>query len=554
MMKKLLFTVLIISLSCATTFGQTGNFGVASFTMDEKDQAARIISPRKDQNDKVCAIVKMETPLLLKDFIFDAGMTAVAHTEQKTNEIWIYLSPGARRLTIQHKHVGTIRNYEFGETLKEATVYIMKLKSGTVKTVVEEDVNMQYLVVNCPIDRATIKIDNDAPEPFTNGKFQKLLEYGKHQYIVEAPLYKPLAGKVELTAQKKEEVNAVMQPNFATLTFTADGDIYINDVRKATDKWTDKFSPGTYKVEVKKEAHRSSVVAVTVKAGENKTIPLQVPTPIVGSLNISSNVVGASIFIDGAKHSETTPILIKGMLIGKHDIQLQHKDYKPMKKTVEKREGKLDIVKITLQEKDKYGQNPTDFLPKEYVVFEKINGDLNKDGIEDCVLIIKGTDKNQIITDRFNEQSDRNRRGIIVLLNKNELYELAAKNYDCFSSENEDGGPYVAPDLHVYIEKGNLYIRYGHGKYGYWKYTFRFHNSDFELIGYDQSDNRGPVVSRETSINFLSKKKQEKVNINEDAEESGDEVFKETWKSINVNRVIKLSEVKDFDELDMTVY
>ena len=38
-------------------------------------------------------------------------------------------------------------------------------------------------------------------------------------------------------------------------------------------------------------------------------------------------------------------------------------------------------------------QNLSAFLPKGYVVFEKINGDLNKDGIEDCVLIIKGTDK-----------------------------------------------------------------------------------------------------------------------------------------------------------------
>ena len=31
-------------------------------------------------------------------------------------------------------------------------------------------------------------------------------------------------------------------------------------------------------------------------------------------------------------------------------------------------------------------QNPTDFLPKGYIVFEQINGDLNKDGVEDCVL------------------------------------------------------------------------------------------------------------------------------------------------------------------------
>ena len=77
-------------------------------------------------------------------------------------------------------------------------------------------------------------------------------------------------------------------------------------------------------------------------------------------------------------------------------------------------------------------QNPTDFLPEGFVVFEKINGDLNKDGVEDCVLIIKGTDRNKIITDEYRGQLDRNRRGIIVLFKKNDYYELAIKNYDCW--------------------------------------------------------------------------------------------------------------------------
>lgn len=196
--------------------------------------------------------------------------------------------------------------------------------------------------------------------------------------------------------------------------------------------------------------------------------------------------------------------------------------------------------------------NPIDFLPKGYVVFEKINGDLNKDGIDDCVLIIKGTDKNQIVKDKYRGQLDRNRRGIIVLFNKNDHYELVVKNYDCFSSENEDGGVYFAPELAVEIKEGNLHAHYGHGRYGHWKYTFSFQNSDFELTGYEES-NGGAVIDSETSINFLTKKKHEKVNTNKNAE-GGDEVFDETQKKIRANNLIKLSEIKDFDKLDMTIY
>lgn len=198
-------------------------------------------------------------------------------------------------------------------------------------------------------------------------------------------------------------------------------------------------------------------------------------------------------------------------------------------------------------------KSPIDFLPKGYVVFEKIKGDLNKDGIEDCVLIIKGTEKSQIITDEYRGLLDRNRRGIIVLLNKNESYELILKNYNCFSSENEDGGVYYAPELSVGIKNGKMYVHYGHGRYGYWKYTFRFLNSDFELIGYDaayrSNFDSDYVTFDEESINFLSKKKLIKkvIKVNTD----GKETYKETWKNLILNRFIKLSEIKDFEEIEI---
>lgn len=190
------------------------------------------------------------------------------------------------------------------------------------------------------------------------------------------------------------------------------------------------------------------------------------------------------------------------------------------------------------------------FLPQGYKIFDTIYGDLNKDGQDDCILIIKGTDKNNIIKDDNNHTLDRNRRGIIFLLNKNGHYDVAVKNYSCFSSENEDGGVYYAPELSVDIDKGNLYLHYAHGRYGYWSYTFRYQDSDFALIGFDASDNQGPVINRETSINYLTKKKIVKENTNENAE-GGDEVFKQTVTKMNATALTKLSEIEDFDELDI---
>jgi hypothetical protein len=422
---KHLFTLAALLFVTVTASAQ--QLAVESFTRDDSDQTARISSPRKDQNDKVCAIVKMETPLLLQDVTFDAGSVGIAHSEQRTGEIWVYLSPGARRITISHKHLGTVRNYEFGEALKEATVYILKLKSGNVKTVVEDHVALQYLEMICAVEGATIKIDDEAPEPFVNGKFQKALSYGKHRYTVEAPMYHPESGIREVTVQKTEPVaiqlkpkfgsltvntqpeqgadvfiddvkrgqspltieqlssgahkvrvikaqflpvaqdktmtdgatetlTLTMQPNFAIITLTTPGggDIYINDEKKGVAQWSGRLTPGQYKVEVRKPSHRSSVATITSEAGKDKTVSLETPSPIYGSLEIKETNVKAGIFIDG-EHRGATPVIINRVLVGSHTLELRAEGYKPYRRTIEVQEGKMLPVSAELQEEEKTG-------------------------------------------------------------------------------------------------------------------------------------------------------------------------------------------------------
>ena len=201
-------------------------------------------------------------------------------------------------------------------------------------------------------------------------------------------------------------------------------------------------------------------------------------------------------------------------------------------------------------------QQITDFIPKGYKLFEKISGDLNKDGLEDCVLIIKATRKDGFERDYEGKLIDRNRRGIIVLFSEEKGYKVAVKNYNCFSSENEDGGNYFSPELGVIIKDSKLYLHYYHGRYGYWEYCFRYQNSDFMLIGYEASHDRGPVVLFKTSINFLTGVEYDDENINaykfnadSDDDSEIDEVFKRTVVKLKKKPLMKLSEIEDFDEL-----
>lgn len=193
------------------------------------------------------------------------------------------------------------------------------------------------------------------------------------------------------------------------------------------------------------------------------------------------------------------------------------------------------------------------FLPQGYVEYEKHFGDLNNDDKEDCVLIIKGTNKENIVVNRFDKKVDRNRRGIIVLLKKGKGYEMAVKNESCFYSENEDGGGYYAPQLFIEITDGKLEVKFKHGKYGFRSYTFKYKNATVDLIGYHSTSSSGPITNSTTTIDFVSKSKLFTKNINEDAE-GNDEIFEDTFSDVKIDKPITLSEIIAFEELDMSKY
>lgn len=214
---------------------------------------------------------------------------------------------------------------------------------------------------------------------------------------------------------------------------------------------------------------------------------------------------------------------------------------------------KLIAFLIVLVSSIGYSQkNPIDFVPDGYFLFDNYYCDLNKDGVEDCVVIIKGTDKSQVVNDGYGGEADRNRRGVIMLLKKDDHYEVAVENHTCLASDQEDGGVYFAPELDVSINKGNIYFNYLHGRYGSWTYTFRYQNSDLALIGYDSSYRSNLsfdyVTFDEISVNFLSKKKLMSEVTAVDSE--GEETIKESWINIEVNELVKLSKIQDINDIN----
>ncbi|MDA8581930.1 hypothetical protein N9K95_03655 [Schleiferiaceae bacterium] len=196
--------------------------------------------------------------------------------------------------------------------------------------------------------------------------------------------------------------------------------------------------------------------------------------------------------------------------------------------------------------------NPVNFSLENQTVTTVVTGDLNKDGIDDYVYLVKGMNPKYVVQSDLMGLVDRNRRGIVILLSNSGDYEIAVQNIGCFSSELEEPGNYYQPELDLIVEGSILKVHFAHGRYGYWRYLFRYQDDAFKLIGYFHCHG-GAIVEKEVSINFSTRKKKVRVNINENAQ-GGDEEYQVEWSTFKLENLINLSDIQDFDNLHFSQY
>lgn len=134
-------------------------------------------------------------------------------------------------------------------------------------------------------------------------------------------------------------------------------------------------------------------------------------------------------------------------------------------------------------------------LPKEYAFDDYwLEADFDEDGRVDYMVRVRDTNSCRFeyeyaYTNDYREQKDsfidRNPRGYMLVMNRDNYYEVTSYNYECFPSENEEGGTAnMPPEIDIYYDQSHqLNINYNHGRYGvWWKFCFRYRNENFELL------------------------------------------------------------------------
>ena len=201
----------------------------------------------------------------------------------------------------------------------------------------------------------------------------------------------------------------------------------------------------------------------------------------------------------------------------------------------------LCAIGMQAQSLKKQGTSVEQMVPEGWE-HKEATGDLNKDGIKDLVVLAKPNFKEKMKTRDDGYEYNFNPYILAIYFGQADGNHQQWKQYEeLFPADDE----WISVDVDIEVtERGTLNISTGTfasgGSYGtnQTKYTYRFQNGDFYLIGRESTDmmrNTGEMTT--ISENYLTWKRQ---TIKDNAFEES--MKKETWSKLTKKPLEKLGE------------
>ena len=134
-------------------------------------------------------------------------------------------------------------------------------------------------------------------------------------------------------AAEQEEDGAALMVEMvkkAWVKLSVDGDaaIYVDNEYKGQGKWEGLVWPfGNHVVECKKDKHHTTQRTIIVSGEGNNDFTLLAPTPIYGTLSVSTFPTGAMVECDG-KYIGSTPLINNEIFVGSHKILVKKSFFK----------------------------------------------------------------------------------------------------------------------------------------------------------------------------------------------------------------------------------
>ena len=245
---------------------------VSGFSRDDADMMARITKPVRDNDSKLCALIRVETGL--KDLDVSADALGIVQKEEHNGEVWLYVPYGAKSLSFSHEGYFSLL-YQYEMPIEEGIVYKLRLKAYDTPPAQGVASQTQLFVLTHNPDDATVIID-DMEVPTENGVFAAMMSKGEHSYVVKAPKYEEVEGDFVLGDQIVRE-NVKLAPLFGTFQVNTqpenDFNVFMNGNLLGTSPFqSDKLEPGSYRVHIEKSKYYPVDTVVRVREGEQRVL------------------------------------------------------------------------------------------------------------------------------------------------------------------------------------------------------------------------------------------------------------------------------------------
>lgn len=294
---KRLFVILLLTV-VSLNLVHAQEFSIRDFFLAQTDLTANTPGTMvRDQNGRLCALIKVETPL--DDLTYNVGILGITETKRVGGEFWVYVPFGIRKISISHQEFGMIRDFYFPVDIESGRTYILKLNTPASRRTYDSS-KTQMLVLEVEPKEAKVRI-NYSPVKLDEGVFEEEYFLGKYDLDVTAERYHDLKTTIEISDPDSPcYVNVSLKPKFGWLTINCEGDekLYLDDQRQF-------FTPGiefdlnssTYRVRLEKPLHKPYETTVSITDSLSVMLnPVFVPVYRDLSLTVGRN---AQIWING---------------------------------------------------------------------------------------------------------------------------------------------------------------------------------------------------------------------------------------------------------------
>lgn len=363
--------VLLLLLGFSTAFAQY-QVKATALTYDVKDLSQRN-SKVFDQNGERCALIIFETPIP-KLFTFNLGAQQIEKRENKDDEIWMWVSPDVKKMTIRCPDCTQLKDYRV--SLKSGNVYHAKLTTGLP----QETATSQNVLIYCEQTPFTISIDGATPVESKEKSYHTVLPIGAHDLVVSSKLYKPYSGSFRVVRSRAYADTIRLEDNFGEIFFSitpANAKVYVNDELQEVGHSL-RLEPGHYRLSIKKDRYVPFETTMDLMLKDQRLIKAAL-TPAFAVFTITATEEETEIWVDGKQRGHYRSSV--ELDFGEHRIEGRRDGYDTWEFTTtqfnDATPRNIKIPKLNQQ----YGGMRLSFYPPEAQVFVDGKSAKAQDGV-----------------------------------------------------------------------------------------------------------------------------------------------------------------------------